>query len=87
MAATASSTVSVRTEWLACMPALEGPSGIRPGVGFRPTMLLSAAGTRPEPAASPPSARLARPAATTTPPPEVEPPEMWSAENTQRGTP
>ena len=58
VAAAASSTVSVRTEWLACMLAFEGPSGIRPGVGFRPTMLLSAAGTRPEPAASPPSARL-----------------------------
>ena len=33
----------------------------RPGVGFRPTMLLKPAGTRPEPAVSVPSAKLTRP--------------------------
>jgi hypothetical protein len=49
---------------------------IRPGVGLTPTMLLSAAGTRPEPAVSVPSAKAARPAATATPEPELEPPEM-----------
>ena len=48
----------------------------RPGVGFRPMMLLNAAGTRPEPAASLPNAKLTRPAATTTADPELEPPEM-----------
>ena len=39
-------------------------------------MLLNAAGTRPEPAVSVPSAKLARPAATATAEPELEPPEM-----------
>ena len=33
-----------------------------PRLGFRPTMLLNAAGTRPEPAVSVPSAKLTRPA-------------------------
>ena len=46
-----------------------------PFVGLSPTMLLNAAGTRPEPAVSVPSAKLARPAATATLEPELEPPE------------
>ncbi len=48
----------------------------RPRVGLSPTMLLNAAGTRPEPAVSVPSAKLTRPAATATADPELEPPEM-----------
>ena len=39
-------------------------------------MLLNAAGTRPDPAVSVPSAKLTRPAATATPEPELEPPTM-----------
>ena len=46
-----------------------------PFVGLSPTMLLNAAGTRPEPAVSVPSAKLASPAATATADPELEPPE------------
>src|SRR5580658_4943546 len=38
----------------------------RPRLGLRPTMLLKAAGTRPEPAVSVPSEKLARPVATAT---------------------
>src|ERR1700730_2443447 len=47
-----------------------------PGVGFKPTMWLQPAGTRPEPAVSVPSAKLTSPAATATADPELEPPEM-----------
>ena len=46
----------------------------RPGVGFRPTMLLKPAGTRPEPAVSVPSANGTSPRDTTTAEPELEPP-------------
>ncbi len=49
---------------------------ILPALGFSPMMLLKAAGTRPEPAVSVPSAKLARPVATATAEPELEPPEM-----------
>ena len=45
-----------------------------PSEGFNPTMLLSAAGTRPEPAVSVPSAKVATPCATTTAEPLLEPP-------------
>ncbi len=41
------------------MPAV----GTSPRVGFSPTMLLKAAGTRPEPAVSVPSAKATRPGA------------------------
>ncbi len=44
-------------------------------------MLLSAAGTRPEPAVSVPSASGTRPAATATAEPELDPPGMSSASN------
>ena len=47
-----------------------------PRVGLSPTMLLKAAGTRPEPAVSVPSAKLTSPAATATAEPELEPPGM-----------
>ena len=45
-----------------------------PRVGFRPTMLPSAAGIRPDPAVSVPSANGTSPEATATPEPELEPP-------------
>ena len=45
-----------------------------PTDGFRPTMLLRPAGTRPEPAVSVPSAKGTRPRATATAEPELEPP-------------
>jgi hypothetical protein len=48
---------------------------INPRVGLSPTMFPSAAGTRPEPAVSVPSAKLTWPAATATPEPELEPPD------------
>ena len=49
---------------------------IRPRVGLSPTIPFSAAGTRPEPAVSLPSANATSPAATATAEPELEPPEM-----------
>ena len=52
---------------------------ILPTLGFSPMMLLKAAGTRPDPAVSVPSAKLASPVATATAEPELEPPEMKSA--------
>jgi hypothetical protein len=51
----------------------------RPKLGFRPTKLLNAAGTRPEPAVSVPREQLASPVATATAEPELEPPAMYSA--------
>ncbi len=50
-----------------------------PRVGLRPTIPLSAAGTRPEPAVSVPRAKLTWPAATATAEPELEPPEIEAA--------
>jgi hypothetical protein len=53
------------------------PSVLRsPRVGFSPTRLLNAAGTRPEPAVSVPSAKVTNPLATATAEPELEPPEI-----------
>ncbi|KAG1244717.1 hypothetical protein G6F65_021642 [Rhizopus arrhizus] len=46
----------------------------QPLVGFKPTMLLNPAGTRPEPAVSVPSENAARPRATTDADPELDPP-------------
>lgn len=51
-------------------------------MGLRPTIPLSAAGTRPEPAVSVPRAKLTWPAATATAEPELEPPEMRPPPNT-----
>src|SRR5262249_5577171 len=65
-AANASSTVSARTDTQPSVrqagttPAVE----TSPRLGFKPTMLLNPAGTRPEPAVSVPSASGTRPAAT-----------------------
>src|SRR5947209_11031040 len=53
--------------------------GISPSDGFNPTMLLSIAGTRPEPAVSVPSEMGTRPAATAAAEPELEPPGMRSS--------
>ena len=47
---------------------------IRPREGLSPTTLLKAAGTRPEPATSVPSAKVTSPAETQTPDPEPDPP-------------
>ena len=49
---------------------------IRPSDGLTPTIPLKAAGTRPEPAVSVPSANGTVPSATTTAEPELDPPEM-----------
>ena len=76
--AKASSTVSANTDTQSSVrhagttPAVE----TRPRLGLRPTMLLSAAGTRPEPAVSVPSASGTSPAATATAEPELDPPGM-----------
>jgi hypothetical protein len=88
-AANASSTVSANTDTQSSVrqagttPAVE----MRPRLGLRPTMLLNAAGTRPEPAVSVPSANGTSPAATATPEPELDPPGMSLASNRLRGVP
>jgi hypothetical protein len=51
---------------------------IAPLVGFRPTKLLNAAGTRPDPAVSVPNAKLTKPLATATAEPELDPPDIYS---------
>ena len=58
-----------------------------PRLGFSPTMLLSPAGTRPEPAVSVPSDSGTRPAATATAEPELEPPGISAGLNVLRGMP
>ncbi len=57
-----------------------------PSVGFSPAMPLSAAGTRPEPAVSVPSAKAAMPCATDTAEPDDEPPGTISGSSALRGT-
>src|SRR5438309_3882305 len=59
----------------------------RPGVGFKPTMLLKPAGTRPEPAVSVPREKLTRPVETATAEPELEPPGTKDGSNGFLGTP
>ncbi len=54
-----------------------------PRVALKPTIPLSAAGTRPLPAVSVPRANGTTPAATATALPELLPPLMWSSESTQ----
>ena len=58
-----------------------------PRLGLRPTRPLKAAGTRPEPAVSVPSAKVAMPRATATAEPELEPPGMKRGSNGLWGTP
>jgi hypothetical protein len=60
---------------------------IRPLVGLSPTILLKAAGTRPEPAVSVPSANETRPAATATAEPELDPPDIEAGSNVFAGMP
>ena len=55
-------------------PAPRRSAETSPRLGFSPTILLKAAGTRPEPAVSVPSAKLHNPAATATAEPELDPP-------------
>src|ERR1700759_1409047 len=79
-AATASSTVSENTDTQSSVrqagttPAV----GTSPRLGFRPTILLTIAGTRPEPAVSGPSDSGTRPAETATADPELDPPGIRS---------
>ena len=58
-----------------------------PQVGLRPMRLWKAAGTRPEPAVSVPSAKLTQPAAVATEEPELEPPEMKAGSKAFRHAP
>jgi hypothetical protein len=58
-----------------------------PRVGFNPTISLNAAGTRPEPAVSVPSANGTVPSATTTADPELEPPETYRGSTTDAQAP
>src|ERR1700712_3599546 len=87
--ASASSTVRATTEIVSIerhagtMPRAE----TLPTVGFNPTMLPNAAGTRPDPAGSVPSANRTIPAATAHPDPDDDPPGTSVASNTFRGTP
>ena len=57
-----------------------------PRDGLMPTMLFSAAGTRPDPAVSVPRAKETRPRATATPEPDDEPPGTSFASMALRGT-
>ena len=56
-------------------------------LGLKPTSRLSAAGTRPEPAVSVPSANAACPRATATAEPELEPPLISSSRSALRVAP
>ena len=58
-----------------------------PRVGFRPTIPVNAAGTRPDPAVSVPSANGTSPAATATADPELDPPGTRVASTGLRGVP
>src|SRR5262249_43423564 len=58
-----------------------------PRLGFKPTMLLNPAGTRPEPAVSVPSASGTRPAATAIAEPVLEPPGISAGSNRLRAMP
>jgi hypothetical protein len=58
-----------------------------PSEGFRPTMLLSAAGTRPDPAVSVPSAKDTIPRATATTEPDDDPPGTIAGSMAFSGTP
>src|SRR5215469_15956466 len=85
----ASSTVSEKIETQSSVrhagttPVVE----TSPRLGLRPTTLPSAAGTRPEPAVSVPSASGTSPAATATADPELDPPGISLGSKALRGTP
>ena len=59
----------------------------RPFEGFNPTRWLKAAGMRPEPAVSVPSANATSPAATATAEPELDPPLIQARLYALRGMP
>ena len=61
--------------------------GIRPRVGFTPTIPFNAAGTRPDPAVSVPRGRSTRPSATATAEPELDPPETRAGSHADRTAP
>src|SRR5687768_12735002 len=79
----ASATVSAKTETQSSVRHAGTTPVVlsQPRVGFSPTILLNAAGTRPEPAVSVPSEKGTMPRATTTAEPELEPPLMYSRRN------
>ena len=87
--AVASSTVSANTETQSSVrqagttPAFE----TKPRLGFKPTMLAKAAGTRPDPAVSVPSESGTSPAPTANAEPVLEPPGMSFGSNKFRPTP
>ena len=58
---------------------------ISPRAGLKPTIPLSAGGTRPEPAVSVATANGTSPVATASAEPELEPPEIRLPPNTLRG--
>ncbi len=78
VAASATVVVNAETQSYEAMAGTTPSLGNAPGVGFRPTNPHSAAGTRPEPAVSVPSANATSPLATATADPELEPPAMYS---------
>ena len=88
-AAQASSVVSANTETQSRVRQAGTTPKVEtsPRLGLRPTMLLSIAGTRPEPAVSVPSASGTSPAATATAEPELEPPGISVGSSVLRGTP
>src|SRR5690606_34385827 len=85
----ASSAVSAKIEMVSSdLQAGTTPvADSRPQVGLWPTRLLNEAGTRPEPAVSVPSEKLAYPLATATADPELDPPEMYSGSKLLRQAP
>ncbi len=85
----ASATVVVNTETQSYV-AIAGTTPwveTTPGVGFTPTMPHRAAGTRPDPAVSVPSASSTWPVATAIADPELEPPAMYSGTRGLRQAP
>ena len=62
-------------------------NGIRPKLGFNPTVPQNAAGIRTEPPMSEPSARGTQPAATAAPEPPDEPPGVRALSHGLRVTP
>ncbi|CUI42544.1 Uncharacterised protein [Achromobacter sp. 2789STDY5608633] len=74
----ASSTVNAKIDTQSCVRQAGTTPAVlsQPLVGFRPTILLKPAGTRPEPAVSVPSENATSPRATTEADPELEPPLM-----------
>lgn len=86
-AAAASSTVSAKTDTQSSVrhAGTTPRVGTSPSEGFSPTMLFKAAGTRPEPAVSVPSAKETSPRATATAEPDDDPPGTTAGSNGLRG--